>query len=426
VIFSCASRKSRLAFWFDLLALLLLLSSCTSANNGGLQDPALTPLTLAPGSIAPPFDTWNNVHIFQTFDYNISNAAGIAHRYDFVWGAQAGNIAAYRTGNPHISLSFYIPFNRDWGVFPDSNRRYSLRWWQAQHQDWILYRCDRVTPAYYPGYPNVPLDFTNPAVRAWQIRAYAQPASASGYDAIAADNIIFQNYAGACGVLKNGRWMQLYSGQPNDSRWRADIINWLRQMQQALHSLPHPLALITNFYVGNAPFSDSQVQQIANYSDGLLDEDGFTLSGRGYLTDRKWLQRVLFMQSVQQQHKPYYVIDLSPAVGRLEIQWDLASYLMGKGHSAALCVTPIGEYGSTQLYNEYNAQIGHPLGPMYRAQNIYVRSYSHGLSIVNASSTNTYTLTLSAAHHYIDLYGNAVARTLTMPPHSGMVLLLQA
>src|SRR5439155_25683548 len=137
---------------------------------------------------------------------------------------------------------------------------------------------------------DVPLDFSNPALVTWQIQTYAQPASVSGYDAIAADNVSLQNYFGVCGVYRNGQWVQRYSGQVNDPEWGADVINWLRQMQGALHELRHPLALIPNFSQGDLSSSDPLVQQVVCNVDGVLDEEGFTDYGNGYLTDSQWLQ----------------------------------------------------------------------------------------------------------------------------------------
>ncbi|MBV9231112.1 MAG: hypothetical protein JOZ18_17510, partial [Chloroflexi bacterium] len=386
--------------WLMGLALLLILSmsSCASSSNQNNQ-PIFLPTPIPPTYSSPvpglrPFiDTWDNIHTFQTFDYNISDPLSLASHYDFVWGAQLNHVAAFRSGNPNISISFYIPFDRDWGEFPDSGTRHDLNYWQTNHPDWVLYQCDRVTPAYTTGYPNVPLDFTNPAVVSWQVRTYAQPASVNGYDALAVDNIVMSNSFGACGVYKNGQWVQLFSGQQDDPRWRAGVINWLKQMQQALHHLQHPLALVANFYVGNLSFTDPQVQQLASYSDGLLDEDGFTRSGNGYLTGSNWVQRVQFMESVQQQNKPYYIIDLVPSVDQDEVQWSLASYLMGKEHASALFISMPGGYGTDHLYEEYAAQIGSPIGPMYQEQNVYFRNYNRGLSIVNPSATDTYAVT---------------------------------
>ena len=370
-------------------------------------------------------DTWNNIHSFLTFDYNISNVASVAKHYDFVWGAAPENLRAFRSSSPNIFLTYYIPFNRDHGTFSGSGRgeARSLSYWKAFHPDWILYKCDRVTPAYEFGDLSMPLDFSNPAFVSWQVQNYALPASESGYDGIAADNVDLVNQFGACGNYVNDRWVQRYTGQENDPQWNADVITWLTRMQQALHRLPHPLALIPNSTLSNLSPSDPLIQQFFSHVDGVLDEQGFTLAGDGYQTGSDWLQTVQLIESVQQQDKPYYIINQYPSVSHADIQWAIASYLMCKEHRTALYISTIQGYGSDLWYGEYNEQIGNPTGPMYQTQNIYERNYSHGLSIVNPSPTDSYTITLNGTNHYQDLYGNPVSQTITMPPHSGIVLL---
>jgi hypothetical protein len=97
---------------------------------------------------------------------------------------------------------------------------------------------------------------------------------------------------------------------------------------------------------------------------------------------------------------------------------------MAKEHSAFLTITPIQGYGSDLRYSEYGASIGTPGDQMYQAQHIYWRDYSHGLSLVNPSPTETYTVTLPRGNCYVDLYGKVVTQTVTLPPHSGLVLLV--
>src|SRR5216683_911074 len=363
----------RLPCWLAGLLLLLIFSSCTPLNSSPGMTPGNTP------RIDPLVDTWNNIHLFLSFDYKISNPAAVASHYDFVWGASVGGVAAFRSGNPNIFISYYMPFHRDNGTFSNSGAYHDLAYWKTVHSDWVLYKCDRVTPAYEFGNPNMPLDFANPAVLSWQIQTYAQPASESGYDGIAADNVDLQNQFGACGVYINGQWVQRYTGQLDDPRWRTDVINWLTQMQQALHHLRQPLALIPNFSIDGLSPSDPLTQQVISHIDGLEDEEGFTRYGDGYLT--------------------------------------------GKEHSAALFTSTIQGYGADLRYDEYNIQIGSPKGPMYQTQNVYMRDYSHGLSIVNPSATDSYMVTLNADGHYRDVSGDLVGQTITMPPHSGMVLL---
>lgn len=413
------------------LAFLLLLSGCSGSATPGntavhptLTDKSTpTSLTSNERGVRQLADTWNNIHLFLTFDYSISNPATISDHYDFVWGAKAEHIAAFRSGNPNIITSYYIPFYRDNGTFADSGHYRDLSFWKTSHPDWILYKCDRITPAYEYNEPDVPLDFANPALVSWQVQTYALPASESGYDGIAADNVSLDNSFGACGVYVHGQWVQHYTGQPDDQRWRADVISWLTRMQQALHHLPHPLALITNLSAGNLPAGDSLLQQVVSHTDSVVDEAGFTLSGDGYLTDSGWQRTIQFMESVQQQHKAYYIINQIPSVDHTRIQWVIASYLMGKEHSAALYISTIQGYGVDTWESTYDAPIGSPTGPMYRTQGIYARNYSHGLILVNPGATDNHTVTLNPADQFKDLYGTPFSGTITMPPHSGLVLL---
>jgi hypothetical protein len=429
------------------LAFFLILTSCgSSSNNQGShststsqietvtfpacrQSPCSTqtPTTISgsvPG-VRPFIDTWDNIHNFLSFDYNIPKPLAIAYQNDFVWGAETYNVSAFRSGNPNLFITYYMPFHRDNGTFTNQNARHNLSYWKSVHPDWILYQCDRVTPAYEYGDPNIPLDFSNPAVLSWQIQTYAQPASVNGYDGIGADNLNLQNLFGACGVYKNGKWVQLYTGQVDDPQWIANIITWLTQMQQALHSLPHPLALIPNLSLAPLSPDNPQVQQVLNHLDGVLDEGGFTLYSQGYLTNEEWVQRIKFIQSVQAMHKPYYIVNQfpPPSVNSSEIQWALASYLMSKENLSALFISTRQDYGRDTRFDEYNAQIGSPLNEMYQGQNVYWRDYTNGIVVVNPNSTQTYTVSFSPGSHYVDLYGNHLGQTITLTPHSGIVLL---
>jgi Hypothetical glycosyl hydrolase family 15 len=410
--------------WSLLLFLLLVVAcGCTTskADGEGIQ---LTPIptTIDPFSGERPFpDTGTNIHLFQNFDYHIQDPASLAKYYDFVWGADPDKVAAFRTGNPNILLSYYISFFRDTGVFLNQEAHHDLEYWKANHPDWILYQCDRTTPAYEDNQMNViPFDFSNPNLITWQVQTYALPASERGYDAIAADNLNMENLIGACGSYKNGQWVQRYSGKSNDPQWRADVLTWAARMQIALHALEHPLALIPNLSLGFLSPDDPIVGQVMGHIDGVVDEGGFTNYSHGYLTDEKWVQTVQFIKSVQQQHKSYYVVNQFLSIGQDEIQWALASYLMCNEHTAAVSIVPRQAYGEDLRYPEYTAQLGSPTNEMYAGQGVYWRDYTHGLSIVNPSSTQTYTVQLPG--QYTDLYGNTVGQTVTLQPHSGKVL----
>jgi len=438
------SFKKRLVLFCAILPLFLLFSGCVPFGSQVSQKtneaPTATPISVTipscqigcntPGLREIP-DTWNNIHLFQSFDYNIRNPTPIARYYDFVWGATPSKVAAFRAGNPNAFISYYIPFHRDSGTFTNAElgKQHDVNYWQSAHPNWVLYKCDRTTPALEYGDPNIPLDFTNPDVVQWQVQTYAQPASTNGYDAIAADNLNLENLFGACGFYKNGQWVQRYTGDTIDKQWQNDILSWVTAMQTALHALPHPLALIPNLGAGPVALSDPILGKIVTHVDGILDEGGFTNYGDGYLTGSNWLHEIQFIRSVQkQQHKPYYISNefKSDALGHDQIQWALASYLISKEHSSSLFITNntnhTQNYGADRRYSEYEGKIGNPQSDIYFSQNVYWRDYSNGIVVVNPSDTNTNTVKTSAST-YVDLYGNHVNQTFSLPPHSGMVLI---
>jgi hypothetical protein len=280
----------------------------------------------------------------------------------------------------------------------------------------------------------MPFDMTNNDFINWQVQTYAIPASENGYDAIAADNLNLDNAFGACGSYHNGQWVQRYTGLSSDPQWEKDMLYWVTQMQAKLHALPHPMALVPNlgYYGGNITgneASDPVLQQIITHVDGVLDESGFTKYGDGYLTGNDWVNTVQLIQQIQQKNKPYYILDefKTQPVSRADSLWAISSYLMGKGHLSGLFYAGQQQYGSDLRHPEDNIQIGMPISDMFQDQGVYWRLYSNGVVLVNPSNSQSFTVNLDTvnvdASAYIDLYSKVAGQTITMGPHSGVVLL---
>lgn len=398
------------------------LSSCTNP----------TPVA----GVRPIPDTWSNVHSFLTFDFNVTSPAVTAKNYDFVWGALPRNVYGYRLGNPGIMLSYYMTIHRDDGTFLDSNSdviaQRQVPYWKAIHPDWILYKCDRTTPALENHDPNIPFDLTNTAMFNWQMQTYVQPASATyGYDALAVDNVSMENQFGACGHYDvNGNWVQQYTGQNVDPQWEKDVVAWLVKMQAALHTLPHPMLLIANFGYGAVPFNDPNTQAALAHVDGVLDESSFTHYGEYHLPTDQWVQMEQYVQNMQQENKPFFLINEFKNLNNVsqdDRQWVVASYLMCKQRMAYIYMSQIQGYGSDTTYSEYSAKIGTPTDDMYQAQNVYWRDYTNGIVVANPSS-NPLTVNLpggTSSASYADLYGQKVSQSFTLSGNSAKVLLKQ-
>jgi hypothetical protein len=362
-------------------------------------------------------DTYDGIHYFQTFDSDVTDVATEASHTVFVWGSEQ-SIPAYRaSSNPKIVLSYYMP----WAY--DQDASHDLAYWKNLHPDWILYACDKTTPAYYSGTTNMPLDVSNPAVVAWQVQTVATPASSNGYDMIAADEFQLGGWGG-CGVYQNGQWKQLYSAGTGDPKADADAVAWTKAFRDALHALPHPMGLIPNFQLGGTSPTDPNVLGVVAGTDGILDECSFTQCSSGHASGQDWLDLVSFAEYVQQQGKAYMAINEVTTVTDAEVEWALASYLMSKEHASGVFVSGVQQYGSDLWRSEYAAVIGAPCGAMQSTQGAYARTFKQGIAIANPGKSSV-TFTLPSGK-LTDLHGATQGATVTLGPGSGVVLLASA
>ena len=257
-----------------------------------------SPLTTALTRFALPGT--DGVHTFLTFDsrVNASDVEAAAPGLDYVWGATAAHIPAYRKGNKDIVLSMYIPFARDPGCTAPADAAVdigvppnNLDWWLKNHPDWVMYTCDKKV-AYSEGDCKFPHDITSPEVIAWQ-QKFVRQAAAAGYDAMACDNFQLDNSFLECGVYRYKKWVQLYNGNGQDPKFNADVITWLGNFTRAAHTVQskqgRPMMVIPNSggILPRAAFGPSYENL-----DGVLDEEGFTDWGQRLIKEEEFVALV--------------------------------------------------------------------------------------------------------------------------------------
>jgi len=417
------------AVWTSvLIAALIAAAALPGAGRASVYpDGSPSPATDSPGTTSFP-NTDNGIHLGLAFDFATQDASGVSSNVDYIWG---GYFADWDFGFypsvPHNDA--YLPFDQD--SYPQSVPGHSLAWYQANHPDWVVYRCDGKTPAYYgTGDSNVPLDFSNPGVQAYQLQQAAQLLQ-RGADGVAFDNFSFTNYENRCGVYDNGTWTPLgYPGLNQDNaKLDSDMMDWLRHMREILTQQFPGKSLAVNM----PPFlsGPAHVEQVAPYIDMDFDEAGFTTWGQANLSDSAWQNEVASLQYLNSQGKAFVVNGIVPAasdaaVTHDQLNWVLGNYLLVKGsHSYAYVYAgnSAGSSGYGTFYDrrEYHSAIGIPTTSMYQSQHVYMRNYSRGLAIVNPSSSETFTVALGQP--YVDMYGTTYT-SLTLSPTTGIVLLL--
>jgi hypothetical protein len=384
-------------------------SSQTASPTPTITDTPEPTITPTPTIVTSP-DTLENIHVAQIFNGAVDDPQEEVGKVDFVWGSKFPDQPA------QVYNSFYYPFDRDLNLIIDGVR-HDIQWFLANHPDWLVYTCDKKTPAYEYGDPNVPLDITNLAVRVYMLETYIFPAIQDGYRWIAFDNIDFGNNGGRCGVWKNGEWVRL-------TNYIQDVLNWAAWMSFHLHTLDISLAM-------NFPFDfnyPDESYQIYQYLDIALDERGFTNWGRSepdYLPEDLWLANMQALQSLDELGKGFISINQFrkdfDEISQTEKQWALANYLLVKGKYSYIAITGYQEYGHLFTTPEYYAPIGYALNSMYLAQGVYMRDFSNGKAIVNPSSDQSFAISLPTGV-YQDLYNNNLDAVI-LEPHSGIVLL---
>jgi hypothetical protein len=294
------------------------------------------------------------------------------------------------------------------------------------HPDWILYQCDGVTPAYQldddpSTLPNMPLDFTNPAVIDWKLQNLET--APSSVTALSMDYFTPGNWSRACGVYRDGEWVQLFPAGDDDPSYEVAAVAYAREIRSRLAAQRYPKGLVVNTVPVTVYDPELLGRLLANV-DGVIDEYGFTAfdSRNGW-----WPLKIQRMIDVQNRGVAYYSVnylDTTPPTQE-QLNWILGSFLMARQHSAYMVITEhnydIFPHPSWPHRPEYDVDVGHPCGEMTRSQGVYVRDFSNGMSVVNPSDYVSYAFTLPPGN-FTDLYGTPVENDIFLEPLTAKVL----
>ncbi|MGZ3504517.1 MAG: hypothetical protein ACXVAW_08165 [Vulcanimicrobiaceae bacterium] len=391
--------------------------------------------------------SWGRIGLLQIFDatnqHRISGAQARAagRQYDAVWGASPATAREWRANAPTLRVAYYMPFQTDASSTAWSAIGHTLTWWQAKRPDWVLYGCTSSgepinAPVFIRGLEdNVPLDIHNPAVVAYQVRLAANFAIANGYNAVGFDEVTFWNATltstGSfdCAVRENGRLVRRYTG-PNDPQWAADTVAWVKTAHRILTTdpsiAPHHLALIVNHPAGD--ITNPNEQALLQNVDADLDETGFSDYGR-YANYPRLFKATVDWMIYAQRHGVATLINnefsdrsLTPR----EVEYAIATHLMGNEQASALFTGPAQSYGAQQYHTEYGTRFGPPCGEYYggtgASSELYYRRFENAIAIVNASS-HSQLAQLPAGKTYVDLERRPVSNPLRVGPGDAYVLL---
>jgi Hypothetical glycosyl hydrolase family 15 len=364
-------------------------------------------------------DTSSNVHLEMVFNYDQKNLNAESGVVDMVWGS------SYATKPKGIYNTAYIPYSVD-------NLTYPLNWYQKNHPDWLEYKCDRTSLAFQFGAKNLaPLDFTNPAVQAFQWSRWVDPQLAAGYGGIAVDTMSLTNDWKQCGHFSSGgAWVGQFTGRENDAAFRSAMLSWEADIYAHVHAQSSTATMQVNYSYEFGVSRADNLQLMAT-TDLLFDERGFTNWGsrRNVATPAEWHGIVGAIEYVESKGGCYMTNAEEPGptsgITPQERQWVIANYLLVKNNCTYMYMT--GYNGKTQGYGvlvtfpEYAIAIGSATGSMTAGQGAYSRTFTNGLAIVNPSRVSV-TFDLPAGK-YKTVDGHVEGPAVTLGPSNGLILL---
>lgn len=431
-------------------------TATASPQATATPQPTATPVnTPSPSFTEPPVTafmpnaSWGKISPFQVFDetgngYITQSAAQTdGYRYSAVWGARDNIGTAWLTSNSNLRMAYYSALEVDasptaWGAIG-----HNLAWWQANHPDWILYACTSngtptTTPAYVPGLDSIPLDVHNPAVVDYQMRLWATFAHQIGYNALSVDEVTFwqadEGVPGGygCGIYQNGSFVRRYTGS-NDPNWENDVVTWVKAAHQLLTADPTLSSYHLKFVVNHpADTLTSNETTLLSNVDADLDETGYMDYGNYKTGNSSNFVLTTDWAKYAQEHGTAVLMNQnwgSVPVGAQQMDYSIATYLMGNEQAESIFASPSKGYGLEQYYNQYQTGVGAPCGEYASAgdphnPSIYYRRFANAIVVVNGGSgSSNEVANLPSGHSYTDLFGRAVSNPLTIASNDGYVLL---
>ncbi|MBA3826256.1 MAG: hypothetical protein H0X24_20445 [Ktedonobacterales bacterium] len=372
--------------------------------------------TKTPGATNLPV-TVDGIHIGLAFDSQVTDLASLSGKVDLVWGASKAQ---------SIPGAFTIGYNPSERIGNGTvGPLYTIDWFQKNHPDWIVYTCDKKTPAYGFGEPNTPIDITNPAVLQFVMQQQIVPQIKAGYQGIGFDNVGFTNAWERCGHFDAQRqWVQIYSGLPQDPRYQQSLLAWGQNIHKLIKDYAPTIKISMNFSFdyGHRAFW----QQMLPYIDILTDEGGFSNFGSPgfpYVTGAAWQSYVTFLQQFQRADdtRGLFLFAQFPGttVSSSQLMWALSNYLLVKGRHAYTTIVGAQQYGQFYDHPEFHLAIGTPQGDFAANGCAYQRLYTKVIVLVNPSGNAACTVTLP--HAYKSGSG-ATVTVLTLASYSGAIL----
>jgi Hypothetical glycosyl hydrolase family 15 len=281
----------------------------------------------------------------------------------------------------------------------------------ADHPAWLL-RDRAGRPIRCLGFPYLwAMDIGNRDFQQAWASEVAHELRTQGWDGVFIDNVnpTLRYYHNPADVAR----------YPGDKAYAAAVTSALAQIVPKIHAAGK-LAMAN---IGSWPNYRATATRWLRYLDGAMDERFAKFApapGRGYRSQGEWSTELSILRQVQRQGKWFLGITQSSNGDVRAERFGWATMLLGAEGHATFALQDDANYGVETWFSDYEAPLGHPLGPVreLRSAGVYRRSFSHGLVLVNPTARPR-TVRLGGPYSGDGLRH---ATSATLPPHTGLIL----
>lgn len=270
------------------------------------------------------------------------------------------------------------------------------------HPDWFLLDVNGQRVLASPGSDTYRMDPGSPGWREFFLTRVLDYQARKGWSGLFLDNL----EASLTDIQKYGFSAAKY---PDDASYQAAIRGFLEYLR-ANYSQPYNRPILANII---ARRDEAGWFAYMPYLDGAMQERwavGWSLSQ--YVSETQWKNDMALAEKTQNQGKHIILVAPGNETDATRQNFAFASYLLISNGKAAFRYSNDASYSRVWLYNNYQVDLGTPLGPRYQSGSSWRRDFTKGYVIVDPVS---HTATISTDSPSLPITSTPISTTQAAP-----------
>ena len=244
---------------------------------------------------------------------------------------------------------------------------------ESNHPDWFLRDANGQVVQNDDGY--VLMDPGNSKWRAYWLQRAQDAQALYGWQGVFLDNV-------EASLEKRTRYGAIPASYPDDASYQAAILDNLRFLYTH-HFQPNGIPLFANIISANDPAVWLQYLQ---YLDGGMLENFAVGWSDDTLSPEEWEAQCALAEQSQSLGKAIILVSQGAESDQERQLFAFASYLLVNNGKAFFRYAHHSSYSQNWTFENYDFDLGKPLGPRYKKDGVWMRDFEKGRVRVNPHS----------------------------------------